>query len=288
MSAAQLQIKRFTEFQNIKFNTIRTIADSIIESTIQFFYNNSKNQIILTGSGVLFEIDNRYFVFTAAHVFPEKMNDTFFIILYEAIYLGGKLYTVSIPKSGNRNDDKIDLAVIELQPDIVTKLKTEYKFHRFQDILLGHTIDEFHRYLSVGYPSTKTKKEWNKPIINTEPLVFNSKPVTNFEYASFGFNFNHHIAIEFTGDVMCENSLQTSAAPRLNGISGSGMWYLPNFPEIDKVQTKKLIGITIEQVNKPQNQALVATRIDLITEFLRQHLSIKIIPPSKKIKINIQ
>ena len=159
MTATQLQIKRFAEFQNIKFNSIRTIADSIIDSTIQFYYNNSKNEIILTGSGVLFEIDNRYFIFTVAHVFPENMNDTFFIIPYEAIYLGGKLYNVSLPKSGNRNDDKIDLAVIELQPEIVAKLKTEYKFHSFQDILLGHTIDEFHRYLSVGYPSTKTKKE---------------------------------------------------------------------------------------------------------------------------------
>ena len=288
MSVTQLQIERFTEFQNIKFNTIRTIADSIIESTIQFFYNNSKNQIILTGSGVLFEVDNRYFVFTAAHVFPENRNDTFFIIPYEAIYLGGRLYNVSLPKSGNRNDDKIDLAVIELQPEIVTKLKTEYKFHSFKDILLGHTIDEYHRYLSVGYPSTKTKKEWNKPIIKTEPFVFNSKPVTNFEYETFGFNFNHHIAIEFNGRVTSEKSLHTSAAPRLDGISGSGMWYLPNFPEIDKVQTKKLIGITIEQINKPKNQALVVTRIDLVTEFLRQHLSIKIVPPSKKIKINIR
>jgi hypothetical protein len=287
MSAKQLQ-ERFTEFQNIKFNTIRSITDAIIESTIQFFYNNSKNQIILTGSGVLFEIDNRYFVFSAAHVFPEKINDTFFIIPYEAIYLGGKLYTVSLPKSGNRIDDKIDLAVIELRSDIVTKLKAEYKFHSFRDILLEHTLDKYHRYLSVGYPSTKTKMEWKKPIIKTEPFVFNSKPATNFEYESFGFNFNHHIAIEFTGHIMSERSLQTTAAPELEGISGSGMWYLPKFPEIDKVQTKKLIGITIERVNKPRNQALVATRIDLITEFLRQYLNLKIIPPSKKIKINIK
>jgi hypothetical protein len=276
------------EFQNVRFEVIRTVSDSIIDSTIQLFYDNSKGEEKVTGSGVLFEIEKRHFVFTAAHVVAENIEDIYFLVPFQAIYLGGKLYNVSLPASGKRIDDKIDLAIIELEPEIVSKLKTEYKFQTVDDILLGHQMDRCIRYLSVGYPSTKTQKEWNAPIIKSEPFVFNSNPVINFEYERFGFNFESHLAIEFLGEVISEKSLQRKSAPILKGISGSGMWYLPNFPEIDEVQTKKLIGISIEQVNKPSNQAIVVTRIDIITEFLRQQLKIQSLPISKNIKINIR
>lgn len=288
MSDTNSDLEKMLEYQNIKFQVIRSVADSIIDSTIHFFYDNSEGEEKLTGSGVLFEIENRHFVFTAAHVIAENAEDTYFIVPYKAIHLGGKLYNVSLPSSGNRNDDKIDLAVIELEPTVVTMLKKEYKFQTQDNILLGHTMDKFTRYLAIGYPSTKTKKKWNSTEIKFEPFVFNSKPVVNFEYVRFGFSFEHHLAIEFLGEVISEKSaLQLHSAPNLKGVSGSGMWYLPNFPEIDMPQTKKLIGISIEQVNKPANQAIVVTRIDLITEFLRQHLKIQSLPISKKIKITI-
>ena len=280
--------KMLEEFLRIKFESIRTVADPILNATIQFFYDNSKGEEKLTGSGVLFEIDNRHFVFTAAHVIAENIEDVYFIVPFQAINCGGILYNVSLPVSGNREEDKYDLGIIELDPLIATTLKQHYQFLQLNDILIGHTVDEFTRYLAVGYPATRTQKRWGSNEMKSEPFVFNSKPVLNFEYDKFGFNFESHLAIEFKGKVISENSYQPQSSAQLKGISGSGMWYLPNFPEIDEVQTKKLIGITIEQINKPNNQAIVVTRIDLITEFLRQHLGIKEVSESKNIKINIR
>src|SRR5438874_11777040 len=110
-------------FQKIKFKVLRTTADSIIKSTIQFFYDNSRGESTATGSGLLLQIENKYFVLTAAHVIAEHYADIYVITPYLAIYLGGMLYHVSLPASGNRTDDKIDLAIMELDNQVVNKLK---------------------------------------------------------------------------------------------------------------------------------------------------------------------
>ena len=271
----------------VKLKSLHDVGDEILKSTIQFFFDNAKPNQHAAGSGILLNIAEKYFIVTAAHVFSEQSEKLYVIASEEAISLGGMLYTTPIPKFGSRLDDKIDLAIIEIEGDIATKIKTEYKFIELNDILLGHGMDPDSRYLAIGYPLTKTKKIWGKNELKAKPFAAVLKVAENFHYKKFKFSFNSHIAIEFNSEIVSENNLKTHLSPSLEGISGGGLWYLPDFLEKDSNYTKKLIGITIELVNGPTNKVIVATRIDLVTEFLRQHLLLDI-PHSKKISINIK
>ena len=85
-----------------------------------------------------------------------------------------------------------------------------------------------------------------------------------------------------------EKNIIVHKSPQMNGISGSGLWFLKDFAKPEMVVNKQLIGLIIERVNKLNNQVLIATRIDLVTEFIRQHFNLSI-PKSKtttKVKVN--
>ncbi|MCC7526605.1 MAG: hypothetical protein IT250_17405 [Chitinophagaceae bacterium] len=263
-------------FEKAKFENIRNISESILNSTIQLFFDDKKGHPRATGSGVLFELANKHFVFTAAHVIAENPDDTYAIIGHNAAYLGGMLHSVTLPMSRNRNDDKIDLAIIELDPIVAERLTAEYKFQTVNDILLNHTANESTQYLSIGYPVTKTKKIWGSNIIRTIPFIYNSKAQLNFKYQNFGFDTKTHIAIGFNREVISDSNSNIHLAPDLKGISGSGIWYLPNFPAVFHPQQKKLIAISIEQINNTPNQAIIATKIDSIIDFIVNNLEIKL------------
>jgi hypothetical protein len=257
-------------FQNIKYELLRATANSILKSTIQFFCDDQRGRPAPTASGLLISIDNRYFMLTAAHVIAEDYNNTFIILPEKELQLGGLLHFTPLPKSGKRADDKIDIAVMELEESVVTDIQKSFDFITLANIGIGHKGVDLPYYYSVGYPASKTKKVWGKDEISAIPFPYQTEIAVDFNYAKWGFSPKSHI----------------HKAPSLSGISGSGLWFLQDFAHPQMINTKKLIGLVIEQKNKGvNNQGIIATRIDLVTEFLRQHFHLNI-PKSSTIKVN--
>jgi hypothetical protein len=280
--------KEELNLRTLKLKSLRNEAEEVLRSTIQFFFDSAKPNQHAAGSGILFNIDERYFILTAAHVYSEQHEKLYIVASGEAISLGGMLYTTPLPKSGSRLYDKIDLAVIEIENVIANKIETEFKFIKLVDIELGHLVDKQSRYLSVGYPLTKTKRIWGKDELKSQPSALILSPTLKFNYEKFGFSFNTHIAVDFNRKIISENNQTPHFSPSLEGISGSGLWYLPDFLNKESNYCKKLIGIIIEKVNGPSGNAIIATRIDLITELLRQQLLLSAIPKSKAMKMNLK
>ena len=271
------------KFQEMKKIALSSISRKLLESTIQFFYDNSKEEPTATGSGVLLTLDNRYFMITAAHVIAENYNGIFVILPDVELVLGGTLHFTPIPEGKTREDDKIDFAILELEPTTVGELKKSFTFLTIDDIELNHQATDLPYYFSLGYPATKTKKVWNKPEIKAIPYPYQTEHCKEFEFSKFGFQPTTHLALKFDGKVTSTKNKIIHNAPTMNGISGSGQYYLYGFPKDIK---PKLIGITIEGINFHNNQALIGTRIDLVTEFMRQRLGVNV-PTTKLIRINL-
>jgi len=274
-------------FQKYKNEILRATANSILESTIQFFYNNKRGDAAATGSGLLISLADKYFMLTAAHVIAEDYNEIFIILPTKELFLGGHLHFTPIPASGKREDDKIDIAVMELEDSVVADILATFKFLTLDDIEIGHKNIELPYYLSVGYPASKTKKIWNKAEISAIPFPYQTEPETSFDYAKFGFTKATHLAVKFDGKVTSESDANIHSAPQLNGISGSGLWFLKDFATPNTVKNRKLVGLVIEKISDQNNKAIIATRIDLVTEFIRQHFQIDI-PISPTIKVNLK
>lgn len=278
--------KPFLErFQDFKVKIVTATANSILKSTIQFFSNNEKGEPSATASGILVTLGDRFFMVTAAHVIAEDYNDLFIILPDKELQLGGILHSTPLPESGKREDDKIDIGVMELEDSVVTDLIQSFCFIEIDNIEIDHQVEELKPYLSVGYPATKTKKVWKKAELSAIPYPYQTEAEMTFDYEKFGFSSTTHIAVKFDGKVKSSNNPTIHKAPKLNGISGSGLWFLKDFATPKTIKNKQLIGLVIERVNKTNNQAIIATRIDLITEFIRQHFDIDI-PKPKKLKVN--
>ncbi len=268
----------------LRLERLKGFTEEIMHSTIQFFFDNAKPKNHTAGSGVLFEINNEYFIFTAAHVFTENRKDVYIVSNGEAISLGGMLYTTPLPKSGLRKDDKIDISIIHMHNSIAEKIKTDYKFLNQSDLELGHYVDINTNYILAGYPITKTKKKWGvKGVLKSEPFVANLDTFVRFDYKLYNFNVTSHIAIEYNDNLISQKNTIPHLGPKLEGISGSGVWHFQQLDELKFIKPK-LVGIVIEQIKETRNKAIVATRIDIITKFLNNQFELKILIPKQSNK----
>ena len=273
-------------FQQYKNQLICETANSILESTIQFFKDNAKGEPAPTGCGLLVSLADKFFMLTAAHVIAEDYNNVFIILPNKEHKLGGILHFTPLPANGKREDDKIDIAVMELDASVVAEILSIHKFITLDNIEIGHKDVKNSYYLSVGYPATKTKKVWGKAKISAIPYPYQTELEPNFNFENFGFAPNSHIAVKFDGKVTSGKNNIIHKSPQMNGISGSGLWFLKDFAKPEMIKNRQLVGLIIERVNKSNNQALIATRIDLITEFIRQHFNLSIPKSKATIKAN--
>ena len=159
-------------------------------------------------------------------------------------------------------------------------LKTDYSFISLNQLELGHFVDVETNYLVAGHPIKRTKKVWNARILKSQPFVAYLDALIRFNYEKFKFTFDSHIAMDYTGEMISLKTQNPHLAPKLEGISGSGLWYLRKNPE-KEIFEGKLIGIIIEQVKENGNKAIIATRIDIIILFLNRLLNLNISIPKK-------
>lgn len=183
------------------------------------------------GSGVLLQVEGTRFLVTAAHV-----TDEFFCEHWKQIFFGTPneddllpVTTVRYCRSQkkidpNREDDLLDLAVLELTADVADKLSEFMRFATLEDLELDPNKLNDGKYLVIGYPDFRAKKDEMDQTIVAQNLPYftglcdvGHVPVSNISPTD-------HIFLEV-------NRLDqaTGFGDRLNldesqGISGGGMW----------------------------------------------------------------
>jgi hypothetical protein len=184
------------------------------------------------GSGTLVQIGDRHFLLTAAHVvdlasihnillaIPGKDNQ--FIPLNKV-----RIYTTPIPQGRRqtdadmRDDDKEDVGVIDLSPDIVARLETTRRFVRLSETGRREGFPEG-LYMVIGYPTTHLRAldaEGKK--LFTEPL----RAITALYKTDQPHDSDMHIFLHYPREVLNGND-QLITPPKAKGMSGGGIWLL--------------------------------------------------------------
>ncbi|KAA9325108.1 trypsin-like peptidase domain-containing protein [Hymenobacter busanensis] len=269
--------------QEVKAQPLSIATAAILRSTIQFFYTR-KGRIAACGSGVLLTVDNRYFVATAAHVLAGQAYTTFVILPPHEVTLAGTLLTTSPPPPGRRQDDKIDLAVLELtDAGQIGQLREAYQFLTLAELSTSprHLTDV---YLSVGFPAATTRS-FNGHV-KTAPYPLQVQRTKDFDYAGFRLHPAAHLVLDFTGDVLSVTNPAPHRRPKMEGISGSGLWDTGNYLLGDPAQERKLVGIVTEELTVRRRKYLLVTRTTVLLEFMRQSFGLNI-PVSTTVKVNL-
>ena len=225
------------------------------------------------GSGVLVRYRERHFLVTAAHV-ADKVASLWILLphapLDVAKAVGGHVVKTPVPASGQREDDSLDIAVMEIQAAAVAELTTTYQF--VEETLLGVEYPAFAeaRYLLAGYPATQTKT-----LGTTVKSVFRAFQATinqEFPFAITKFRHDHNLAVIFSGEQFPLTGGSAALAPKMPGMSGGGLWFFNNYLEENVAAQTKLVGIIIEQYPKPPHnpEAILATKLTVVLRIIEQ------------------
>lgn len=257
------------------------------EVTCHILQQSGINMVKAAGSGVLIKVDKLHFLVTAAHV-AEDLNDNLFLGIeeYTTYRLGGIRVTNNPLHS--REKDKLDVCILKLCEDTVKEVKKAYKFLDSSELGINHKFMPYPMYEFVGFPATKSKFDKYRKRLKSVPYHYITMPAEEDVYNKMGCHTGFNVVVKYDKKKVYNHSKnETQIGPELYGISGCGLWFTPPENIITKAEPKKeLVGIMTEW---PMNHRkyLIATRIDVISEIIRQRFNCDI-PKSQMLKLNIE
>lgn len=226
-------------------------------------------------SGVLLQINENYYLCTAAHTYHEEEVENIGTFIGEDFYvLQGDISYLPIDASKENNQG--DIAVCKLISEVVEDLKVKYKFLPIDRISMNHHLLEETRYFMLGYPVTKTKKNVVTKRIEITPFKFVTRGVTNQErykkiecdsLVNYLIDFHRYKVANFKNE--CKQT-----APKPEGNSGTGLWFFNG---------EKLLLVGIMNGYNNKEAVFIGTRIDLAMELIRNRFDDSI-PESEVIR----
>lgn len=271
--ADKMNVESRRSINRIQGMILKPSVDYALKSTIQIYQNTQSDRLKPLGTGVFLAIGDKHFFVTAAHVADDQKKWFLPVGEYE-IVPAGNLECTKMPPSGKRDDDKIDLAVMQLNdPWQVSYLKQFHRFLNVGDLYTGRTPAE-QWYLIVGYPASATKIFSGNVLPKPYPIA--TQGAANFNYQKKGFLSSRNFALMSSGKATAADNPLLQQAPNLQGISGGGLW-LPGRPVVGGVMTSpRLAGIVIEDSESGNGKVLVATRTHVLIQFIEKGFGLSI------------
>lgn len=261
-------------------------AKEAYKATCHYLILDEKGNPHPHGSGVFIEIYGSKFLITAAHVVDDKEDEIYVgIDTHELLMLGGDLTKNIAP--GHRDDDKIDISILKLNQETIDKLGGKYQFINQNELGINHEQKLLPMYTSVGFPASKSKYNSYKDEIKSKPFIYTTMPAEQAIYDELKCENFSNIIVHYDKEKVKDYSTgQTLTGPDPFGISGSGLWFVP--PQVKAKGEhidKKLVAIMTEWP-KENRKYWIGTRIDVITEVIRQKYNLTI-EKSKVVRVNL-
>lgn len=205
-------------------------TSEISRTTVALFRHVSGDADLL-GSGVLLQVEGTRFLVTAAHV-----TDEFFCERWRQILFGTPdgdelipVFTVRYARSkkrtnANREDDPLDLAVLELRPEIADQLSAFMRFVMLSDLALDPDTLKDGRYLVVGYPGFRVEKDEMDQTIVAQILPYFTGVFDMERNAVPNISSADHLVFDVNRVDEPEGAGDRLDLDQTHGISGGGVW----------------------------------------------------------------
>lgn len=143
-----------------------------------------------------------------------------------------------------------------------------FTFCNPEKILVNHKVDPKGYYVISGYPVTGVKKVSGEAAYNLIPIKIISAPMPEKSYKKHHIDSEHFILIKYQRKIAPTNSTERVITKKATGISGSGLWYIPDWKDLKGGIPKfYLVGIMIE--DHKERRFMKAIRIDFVTQVVK-------------------
>lgn len=265
----------------IKAEDLNRVIQIAFESTCPIFKHISGNEFEFLGSSVLFKFDDIHYIFSASHVF-DKTKVKRYVIGVSNSMIGiykGKYHISNLLESKRLFENKIetDISIVELDDEAVEMILKDggKQFLELKDLAINQKVDD-DSYLVLGFPQDRTKNDTkDNTIWRLNLLSFVNTESSKKLYKKHGINPLTHLVIDYDKKMYkVENQDKDKVKlPRLEGISGGGVWSLHLSNDII---VPKLSGI-LSDYRLKDRPIIISNRIENYSELLR-FLGVKKMP----------
>lgn len=249
-------------------NAPQTVEKAVIPI---YYLPELKKQAIQIASGVLVNIKNEYFIFSASHVFDQIGNHQLLTgdgLGNKVISLPGEIFSTLRDKSGTHSDDPLDASVYHIQTEIPSSLKK-----------CAITLDDFIEtnchsncvFLSSGFRIRKSNTAGY--IIHSKREAFASREIEENHYSQLELNPQLSIALWHEEQVLIDGRWQFSPIPR--GFSGGAIIKVVGIPNHYGIKYRQMLaGIIIEHRKKDKNMegVIIGTRTCVHLAALKKYI----------------
>lgn len=238
----------------------RELIERLTPALVQFFVKDHRTRPV--GSGVVVPIEDRPFIFTAAHVLAEAKTEE----LWASIGAEGDrrpLPPQTVVRAsgdstkGDHQHDRIDAAVMlvpeqwcDFVPTPVPPLSPP------SPVAPGTHGLEVDRYMVLGFPANRVKWDKGETTSELRPLV--SVEMPDGEYARLGYSRMDHLLLRDRRRWIRDKvKVQASC---LKGVSGAPIFRF-NADEADSVPELQAISIASKRPEHKDVWSLLATKV---------------------------
>jgi hypothetical protein len=241
-------------------DSIENVCHALGDRVCPLYTLDRRGNPFLIGSGVPFEASNRRFLLTAAHVL-KGLDDGNLITTGRASLVRFPFGSSSFGYSPGRSID-VDLAILTLPEEAGRELAHRFQFGREVETGTVTAYDKLTLYCLVGYPHSKNKPmPRNFETITARPTFFLLREFARLDHLhGDGKRDAVHFGLSLPAKQVIRFDRSRMNIPRLQGMSGGGIWRIQLDQHTGKVSRPELVGIGIEY--HQQRQTIVATRVE--------------------------
>ncbi|RAW01086.1 hypothetical protein [Pseudochryseolinea flava] len=261
------------------------VGRRIIAYTPVLYAEIKKNMLRPVSSAMLFVYNGHYFLVTAAHTM-RLFQQLRLGVVFDQTFLtvGGQS---AVTGKGNVDQDKFDIGFYLLDEEFVARVNGRFSFYDLASFSIDHEDAEQEQYLIAGHPSSRISFNADKKKIQMYPFIFLTNLNTNKSlFDQYGFKRKSHQILAYRPRRIHNYLTKTATqGPKPNGLSGCGIWRTTNLIDhnINNISYYPT-ALVIEHIR--EHSAIVATRINIIIEFIRYYFPSIGLPESKSIKVN--
>lgn len=221
------------------------------------------------GCGIYLKVGADYFLLSAGHLL--NLKDWPKVIApgngTKMTYLNG---TIATTFENSSSKDIIDFAVHRFSKRQIKHLVNgRFEFIGIKNIIVNHKVTDKGYYLIAGYPVSGVKKVSGEATFKPIPVKFLTYALNKSKHIENGFDPEHFILVKYQRKVAPFNSSIKQITKELQGISGSGLWYIPDMNDrANGIPKLYLVGIMTE--NHKEKGFVVALKIDFATQVIRE------------------
>jgi hypothetical protein len=266
-------IKTVNETVRDRMNECVDILAKQYMKSVRPIYGSTENgKPYHIGSCVLIEVGSSQYLITAAHVIDHNEITTLYVSGENDLIQIEAEALITNPSTENRDDDKLDFAILPLSDDIKNKLGSVV-FLCEQFILNTSPECKGKLYLALGFPNSKNKKvNTSENKVSQNPFVYSSTlNLDDNVFEKVGATKSQHYLLDFCSKYSKDemNNIVNSFAPK--GASGGALFFIEGMsnPENYRPNAKckgKLVGILIE--NHKKQKVIMATKISVVINAL--------------------